>query len=239
MEKEPIILNIEEMAAAGLGTGHRVSKLHPKMKQYVSGIKNGVHTIDLTKTAEKFGQALEYIRTIISEGKNLLIIGTKVPSKALVKSNSGESVLPYVNTRWLGGTFTNFDTILKRVNHFKQLMRDKETGALEKYTKKERLKLDKEIELLRNKFEGIKDMVKLPEAILVLDMKKDGTAAKEAKKKGIKIIAVCDTNIDPSFIDYVIPANDDSISSIKYILEKVKQTVVDAKSKMETLKEKQ
>jgi small subunit ribosomal protein S2 len=116
-------------------------------------------------------------------------------------------------------------------------MRDKETGALEKYTKKERLKLDKEIESLRNKFEGIKDMVKLPEAILVLDMKKDGTAAKEAKKKGIKIIAICDTNIDPAYIDYVIPANDDSISSIKYILEKVRDIVVEAKSKIQNTKD--
>ena len=234
MVKEIVNLNIEEMTAAGLGTGHRVSKLHPKMKPFVSGIKNGVHNIDLTKTAEKFGEALGYIKNIISEGKILLIVGTKVPSKGLVKSNSSECGMPYVNTRWLGGTFTNFETIVKRVNHFKQLMRDKETGALEKYTKKERLLLDKEIESLRGKFEGIKDMVKIPEAVLVLDMKKDGTAAKEAKKKGVKIIAVCDTNIDPTPIDYPIPANDDAISSIKYILERVRDAVLDAKSKIQT-----
>ena len=199
------------------------------MKPYISGIKNSVHLIDLEKTIEKFSEALTFISTLISEGKNLLIVGTKVPFKDFVKKNAEEMGLPYVNERWLGGTFTNFDTILKRVDYFKDLQRKKESGELEKYTKKERIKFDKEIESLRVKFEGIKDMRKLPEAVLILDMKEDGTAVREARKKEIKIIAICHTNIDPSLADYPIPANDDAVGSVKYILEKVKEAVLKAK----------
>lgn len=235
MSKEIFNLNTVEMTQAGLQSGHSVSKLHPNMRPYVSGIKNTVHVIDLEKTIEEFSKALSYISSLVSEGKNLLIVGTKVPFKALVKQNAQDMELPYVNTRWLGGTFTNFETILKRVNRFIQLEKEKAEGSLGKYTKKERMKIDKEIESLRIKFEGIKNMSKLPGAVLVLDMKKDLIAAKEARKKGIKIIAICDTNIDPDLVDYPIPANDDAISSIKYILEKTKEAVL--KSKKEEKKE--
>jgi len=226
MSKEPFNLNKEEMAQAGLQSGHSVSKLHPNMKPYVSGIKNTIHIINLEKTIEEFSKAVSYIAIIISEGKNLLIVGTKVPLKNLVKENAEDMGLPYVNTRWLGGTFTNFETILKRVNRFIQLEKEKAEGSLLKYTKRERIKIDQEIENLRIKFEGIRNMSKLPEAVLILDMKKDLTAAKEARKKGIKIIALCDTNIDPDLADYPIPANDDAISAVKYILEKIKEVVL-------------
>mgnify|MGYP001576273976 CR=1 FL=1 len=234
MTKDLFNLNVEEMTQAGLGTGHRVSRLHPRMKPYVSGIKSGVHTFDLEKTAEKFSEALNFIKNLISDGKILLIVGTKIPSRDLVRIAGDETNLPIVNNRWLGGIFTNFETISKRVNYYKQLLKDKQSGALEKYTKKERLLLDKKIESLKTKFDGIKEMSKLPEAVLVLDMKKDLIAAKEARKKGVKIIAVCDTNIDPNQADYMIPANDDAISSIKYILEKVKNTAIEAKKDFES-----
>jgi len=230
MAKDSINLSTAEMMQAVVHSGHRVSKLHPKMKPYITGVKNTVHIIDLEKTVEKFSEALAFIKTLIASDKNLLVVGTKTPIKNIVKEAAIEMGLPYVNERWLGGTFTNFDTISKRVAHFKQLEKDKAVGGLEKYTKKERMKIDKEIESLRTKFEGIKDMVKLPEAVLVLDMKKDGIAAREAKRKGVKIIAICDTNIDPTSADYPIPANDDAISSVKYILEKVKDVVLSAKS---------
>ncbi|MFA5878206.1 MAG: 30S ribosomal protein S2 [Candidatus Staskawiczbacteria bacterium] len=231
MAKKEIDLNIAEMTQAVLHSGHRVSKLHPKMKPFISGVKNTVHLIDLEKTVEKFSEALTYIKELISAEKNLLIVGTKTPIKNMVKEMAMEVNLPYVNERWLGGTFTNFDTISKRVTHFKQLEKEKAVGGLEKYTKKEKMKIDKEIESLRIKFEGIKDMTKLPEAVFILDMRKDGIAAREAKRKGIKIIAICDTNIDPGLADYPIPANDDAISSVKYILAKTKEAVLSAKSK--------
>lgn len=238
MPKDSFNLNVQDMEEASVQSGHRVSKLHPKMKQYITGVKNSVNIIDLEKTAEKFGEALNYIISLISEGKNIVLVGTKVPIKALIKESAETCGLPYVNERWLGGTFTNFETILKRVGRFKELIRQKEIGDLEKYTKKEKMKIEKEIEALRTKFGGIKDLQKLPEAVLVFDMKKDGLVAKESKRKGVKVIAVCDTNIDPSLVDYPIPANDDSINSIKYILEKVKEAVLQTKQKTESKEQK-
>ncbi len=226
---KPSILNQEEMQVAGLHFGHRVSRLHPKMKPYVSGVKNNVHIIDLEKTGKEFEKALAFISKLISDGKTLLFVGTKIQMKQWVKSNAELSLMPYVIERWLGGTFTNFETILKRVQYYKELENKKATGELEKYTKKERSLFDKELEILRKKFEGIKFMTKLPDAVLILDVKKDLTCANEAKRKGIKMVGVVDTNVDPSLVEYPIPANDDSISSIKYILEKVSETIANSK----------
>ena len=216
------------MADVGVNLGHRASKLHPKMKPYVSGIKNGVHTIDLEKTKKDLEKALAFISKIISEGKVLLFVGTKPQLKAIVQHTAEDCKMPYVTERWLGGTFTNFETIQKRVNYFKDLEKRRATGGLEKYTKKERLDFDKEISILKTKFEGIRDMSKLPEAVLILGIDKDDTAAREAKRKGVKIIALVDTNINPDIVDYIIPANDDAISSVQYVLEKVKDAIMDA-----------
>src|SRR3989338_10566232 len=220
------ILNVDKMQIGGLHFGHRVSRLHPKMKPYVSGIKNNVHIIDLEKTGKEFEKALVFIAKLISEGKTILFVGTKIQVKQYVKSNAEISGMPYVIERWLGGTFTNFETIVKRVQYFKELENKKATGGLEKYTKKERSLFDKELEILRKKFEGIKNMTKLPEAVLVLDLKKDLACVREAKIKGIKIIGIVDTNIDPTLADYLILANDDAISSVKYILDKVQEAIL-------------
>ncbi|MBI2054039.1 MAG: 30S ribosomal protein S2 [Candidatus Staskawiczbacteria bacterium] len=228
MEKD-IKIDIEEMSKAGVAFGHRFSKLHPKMKPYVSGIKNTVHMMDLEKTAKELDKALKFISHIISEGKTIIFVGTKIQVKELARAAAIDCGLPYVVERWLGGTFTNFETIAKRVQYFKDLEKKKASGELEKYTKKERYKIDKEIESLRVKFEGIRDMSKLPEAVFIVDLKKDQTAAREAKRKGIKIIALCDTNIDPTIADFPIPANDDAISSVKYILDKVKEVILNSK----------
>ncbi len=229
-DTKPSILNIEQMQTAGLHFGHRVSRLHPKMKPYVLSIKNNVHIIDLEKTSKEFEKALKFISNLANEGKTILFVGTKIQIKEFVKSNAELSSMPYVIERWLGGTFTNFETIVKRVQYFKELENKKATGELEKYTKKERSLFDKELEILRKKLEGIKNMTKLPEAVLILDVKKDITCAKEARKKGIKIIGVVDTNVDPTLADYPIPANDDAISSISYILEKISETIKNVKS---------
>ncbi|HLD70964.1 MAG TPA: 30S ribosomal protein S2 [Negativicutes bacterium] len=223
-------LNTEEMQVAGLHFGHSVSKLHPKMKQYVMGTKNNVHLFDLEKTAKEFEHALRFISRMAAEGKTMVLVGTKIQMKEMVKATAEACGMPYVTERWLGGTFTNFETISKRVAHFKDLENRKLNGDLAKYTKKEQLMFDKEIESLRKKFEGIKHMVKLPEAVLILDIRKDIACAREARRKGISIIGVADTNIDPALADYPIPANDDAISSIAYILAKVKEAIVNSKS---------
>lgn len=232
-KKEDIKLDADEMMEAGVHFGHKISKLHPKMKPYVLGVKNTIHIIDLEKTIQEFLRALKFIEKIISEGKTLLLLGTKIQIKDLAKKIGEDCGLPYINERWLGGTFTNFETISKRINYFKDLERKKESGELEKYTKKEKMKIDKELQALKIKFEGIKTLTKLPEAVLILDMKKDGLSAKEARKKGVKTIAICHTNIDPSLVDYPIPANDDAISSVQYILEKVKEVILKAKPKVQ------
>lgn len=233
VEENKVNLNIEEMEKAGLHFGHRISKLHPKMKQYVSGIKSNVHIIDLYKTVQDLERALGFIARLSSEGKTLLFVGTKIQFKELTRGIAQSCQMPYVTERWLGGTFTNFETIAKRVQHFKDLERKKAAGELDKYTKKERMQFDKELESLRKKFEGIRDMEKLPEAVLILDLKKDKTCVREAKRKGIAVIGIVDTNIDPALADYPIPANDDAISSVKFILEKIQETIINSKSKMQ------
>ena len=222
-------LNTDDMAKAGVNFGHTVSKLHPKFKNYIAGVKSNVHVIDLEKTAKEFERALKFISGLVSEGKTILFVGTKIQAKEIVKKTAEECHMPYVVERWLGGTFTNFDTIAKRVDHLKDLESKKAHGDLEKYTKKERMNFDEEIESLKVKFEGIKNMAKLPEAVFILDLKKDDTCVREAKRKGIKIIGIADSNIDPTIVDYPIPANDDAISSIAYILGKIKETIVNAK----------
>jgi len=226
IKKEKELKGSDEMIEAGLHFGHRTSKVHPKMKQYIFTVKNGVHIIDLEKTKEKLAEALEFIKKLISEEKTILLVGTKIQFKDLVKEIAQKAEIPYITKRWLGGTFTNFKTIRKRIDYFKELQERKKKGELEKYTKKERLNMDRELENLEDKFGGIKNMEKLPEAIFALDMKKDGLAVKEARAKGVKVIAIADTNMDPSLADFAIPANDDAISSVKYILEKVKDVII-------------
>jgi len=215
----------QEMIDAGLHFGHKVSKCHPKMKKFLLGVRNTIHIIDSEKVAHKFEEALDYIKEVISEGKVLMIVGTKVQAKGLVKEIAEKYDFPYVSERWLGGTFTNLSVIKKRTDYFKDLEKKKIEKELEKYTKKERIKIDRELENLERKFGGIRNLEKIPEAILILDIGKDEAAVKEARKKGVKIIGIVDTNINPDLVDYPIFANDDSLSSIKYILEKVDEAI--------------
>jgi len=222
-------LNIEEMFKYGLHFGHRVSRCNPKMKKNIFGVRNTVHIINLEKTAESFEKALSHIQDLISSDKSLMIVGTKIQMQDLVKDLADKFDLPYVVNRWLGGTFTNFEVIKKRVDYFKDLEKKKESKELEKYTKKERIKINKELEDLKAKFEGIRNLDKLPDAIFVLDVIKDKLAVKEAKDKGIEVIGIVDTNIDPDLVDFPIFANDDAITSVKYILGKVAEAIKKAK----------
>jgi small subunit ribosomal protein S2 len=229
-KKSDFGIKIEDMEKAGVNFGHRISRLHPKMKPYLAGVKNTTHIIDLEKTAEAFENALEYVEKIISEKKVLVFIGTKIQIKDLIKDTAEECELPYVCERWLGGAFTNFPVIKKRIDYLIELENAKKQGGWEKYTKKERIKINKEFEGLKTKFGGLKSLVGLPEAIFVADIRKDDLAVKEAKMKGVKVVAICDTNVDPTEIDYPIPANDDAISSVKYILDKIKESILKSKN---------
>ena len=224
-----IDLNTEEMARAGLHFGHRSSKIHPKMKPYLYGTKNTIHIIDLEKTKEKLTESLEFIRDLVSQNKILLLVGTKIQIKELVRDTAKECGLFYVSERWLGGTITNFSSILKRIEHYRDLESKKAAGELEKYTKKERIRFDEELVELERKFGGIKELGRVPDAIFVCDMKKDILATKEARSKGVKVIGICDTNVDPTLADFPIPASDDAASSIKYILDKIKEVILKSK----------
>jgi small subunit ribosomal protein S2 len=232
MEKESQFnLNIEEMGRAGLHFGHKTSKVHPKMFPFIFGSRNTIHIIDLEKTKQKFEEALKFIQDLVSQNKTILFVGTKPQIKDLVKEIATELGYPYVNERWLGGTFTNFEVIKKRAEYLKDLEKRKTEGFFEKYTKKERMEIEKKIQKLEKKFGGIKNMDRLPDAVFICDMVKDKLAVKEAREKGVKIIAISDTNADPTLADYPIPANDDAISSVKYILEKVKEVILKARQK--------
>ncbi len=230
-KKEEFGLDVEEMAKAGLHFGHRISKTHPKMLPFIFGMRNTIHIIDLEKTKEKFIEALKFLREATLEKKVILFVGTKPQIRDLVKQTAIETQNPYVVYRWIGGTFTNFPEIKKRVDYLRELERKKEAGEFEKYTKKERMEIEEEIEKLERKFGGIKNLEKLPDIIFVCDMVKNKLAVDEAKRKGVKIVAISDTNADPSLADYPIPANDDAVSSVKYILEKVKEVILSAKGK--------
>ncbi|MGB9743197.1 MAG: 30S ribosomal protein S2 [Minisyncoccales bacterium] len=229
--EEDFGLDINEMTQAGLCLGHQTSYFHPKMKPYISGIKNNIHLIDLTKTIEKLKEALIFIKQLVSENKILLLVGTKIPARELIKSLASECGLPYVTERWVGGTLTNFPVIKKRIDYFNNLEEKRNKGELDKYTKKEKALFDKELKNLEIKFAGIKNLTTLPDAVFVVDIKKDAAAVTEARKKGIKVIAIVDTNANPELVDFPIPTNDDAISSVKYILDKVKEVIIKAKPK--------
>ena len=219
-EKKPkneFNISAEEMLQSGLHFGHKTSLTHPKIKPYLLGARNNVHIFDVEKTAEKLKEALSFIQKLASENKTLLYVGTKIQVKELIKTTAEETNSPYVAERWLGGTITNFKIIKERVEYFKDLENKKEKGELEKYTKKEQLDFTEEIRKLKIKFEGIKHMPQIPDAVFVVDIKKEILAIREAKQKGIKVIGICDTVSDPNLVDYPLLANDDAISSVKYI----------------------
>ncbi len=222
-------IDLEEMVNAGLHFGHRLTNYNPQMKPYIQTIRNSVRIINLEKTAEKLEEALKFIELLIKEKKTVLVIGTKVQAKNLVGEFAEKTGLPFVNNRWLGGTLTNFEVIKKRIAFLSQLEEGKESSDFGKYTKKEQIKFNNKIQKLTTNFGGIRNLEKVPEAILVLDMRKEATAVREARRTGIKLIAVCDTNVNPLLADYPIPANDDSVSSIKYILDKVAETVINSR----------
>ena len=214
---------------AGLCFGHGKSKSHPKMKPYISGIKGTIQILDVDKVISKLIDALNYIQKLREEGKTLLLVGTKIQLRDLVEDTARECNLPYVINRWIGGTFTNFNIIKKRIDYFKSLEDKEKRGELEKYTKKERINFDKEIQKLRDKFEGLKNLDKLPDAVFIANLHQDELVAKEARQKGIPVVAITDTDVDPDLADWPIIGNDDAMSSVKYILDKVKEVVMKTK----------
>ncbi len=223
------IPTIEEMLKAGMHFGHRTSKWHPKMEPFIFTSRKGVHIIDLAKTKKKLEQALNFIQQSIKEGKIILFVGTKMQVKKPLKRIADETGMPYVSERWLGGTLTNFFVIKNLIKKYKDLLERKQTGKLEKYTKKERHDFDQEIAKLEIKVGGLVNLTKIPDILFIWDIKKEKTALIEANKKDIPVIAICDTNVNPERVDYIIPANDDATKGVKLVLRAVKEAVEEGK----------
>ncbi len=219
---------LEEMLKAGVHFGHKISKWHPKMKDYIFCEKNGIHIIDLRITLKNLEKVLEHITDLVSNGGVVLFVGTKPHIKEFIKQKAIECKMPYINERWLGGLLTNFDVVSKLGKKLKRLKRQMESGEFNKYTKKEQLVFKREIDRLQNLVGGIENLDKIPDAIFVIDAKQSKTAVVEANKKGVEVIGICDTNINPERVDYIIPANDDSVQSLELFISLVSQAIVEA-----------
>jgi small subunit ribosomal protein S2 len=212
---------MKQLLEAGVHFGHQTRRWNPKMKPFIFGERNGIHIIDLQQTLKYFEIAYEFVVNLTSEGGKVLFVGTKKQAQDAIKEEAERCGMPYVNFRWLGGTLTNFRTIRQSVEKLKRIESWFEDGTIERFLKKERLRLERlKFKLARN-LEGIKNMESLPQAVFVVDPVYEEIAVKEARKLGIPIVGIVDTNCDPDLIDYVIPGNDDAIRAVKLISSKI------------------
>ncbi len=216
-----ISLLMEDMLKAGMHFGHKKSRWNPKMKKYIFGVRNGIHIIDLEKSILEFRKTINFLDGLAKKGGKVLFVGTKSQAKALVKEVADNLEMPYVNNRWLGGTFTNFNVIRKRVKFLQTNRESLEKGRLVVATKLEMGRLTKKLDKIEERMGGLERMDRLPDAVFVLDVNESADVIREAKKVGIKTVGLVDTNCDPDAVDYLIPGNDDAVSSIKYVLKKV------------------
>lgn len=226
MAKIPTLV---EMLQSGLHFGHSAGKWHPKMKQYIFGERGGIHIINLEATAEKLAVALDYITNLVAKGGVILLVATKRQAQDITREVALESGMPEITHRWLGGTLTNFGQIMKLIKHYKDLKATRESGDLFKYTKKERLDFDREIEDLERKIGGISNITKMPDAVFIMDIKHEKTAFAEARRLGVPIVAVIDTNANPEGVAYPIPANDDAIKAIEMVVRLVGEAIREGK----------
>ena len=223
------IVTLKKLLEAGVHYGHQTRKWNPKMGKYIYCARNGIHIVDLNKSKEGLEEAYKKLVSIVLEGGKVLVVGTKDSAKEIVKEEAERSGSFYIINRWLGGTLTNFKTIYTRIRKLKDLESAEEDGSWDKLPKKEVIALRKEKEKLAKNLEGIKEMRKVPNALIVVDPTKEYNAVKEANKLGIPVFAICGTNCEPDGINYVIPGNDDSSKSIKLIIGVLNDAVVEAK----------
>lgn len=211
----------QEMFENAVHVGHRTQKWNPRMKKYLYGEKDGVHIINLEKTAEGLERALAFLEKLASEGKNVLFVSTKPQSLKLIEESAKSCGMPYVVSRWIPGLITNFSTLKNRIKYFVNLKAEMASGEFDKYTKKEAAKLKKIIDTLELSLGGVQNLRGVPDAIFVIDTVRDQIAVKEAKVVGIPLIAITDSNSDPTVIDYAIPGNDDALKSLTFLVGKV------------------
>jgi small subunit ribosomal protein S2 len=219
---------IEEMIKAGIHFGHIKSKRHPKMGPFIFGVRNNISIINVQKTFEQLKKAAEFLNGVIGKNGKIIFVNTKPETRNVVKELAEELGQPYISERWLGGTLTNFKTLSSRLNYFEDLLKRKAEGALNKYTKKEQLDFEKEIKDLEKKFSGLRGLRQLPQAVFIVDIVTHSTSLKEAQKMNIPVVAVVDTNANPEEVTIAIPANDDTFSSVSWIINKIRQELAGA-----------
>jgi len=224
-----VSVTMKELLEAGVHFGHQVRRWNPKMKEYIFGERNGIYIIDLQKTQRMFREAIAFVTNLIAEdkGKTVLFVGTKRQAQDAIREESEKCGQFYVNQRWLGGLLTNFQTVQKSIKRLKDLESMQTDGRYEKLTKKERIKLDRERESLNKNLSGIKGMSRLPDAVFIIDVKKEEIAVAEANRLGIPIVAVVDTNCSPEGIDYVIPGNDDALRAVRLFASRIADAIVE------------
>jgi len=218
-------ITLEQLLEAGAHFGHQARRWNPAMKQYIYGQRNGVHIFDLVKTKEGIDKACEFLAGLVKDGKKILLVGTKRQVADLIRKTGIESGQPYVCVRWMGGTLTNFAQIRKSVTKMQDLMGKKERGELKKYTKKEQLLMDREINKLSKFFEGIAGMEKVPEAMFVVDIHREEVAVLEGRKIGIPVVGIADTNSNADLLDYVIPMNDDAERGLELVMGAISEAL--------------
>jgi len=220
---------MKELLEAGVHFGHQVRRWNPKMKEYIFGERNGIYIIDLQKTQRMFREAIAFVTNLIAEdkGKTVLFVGTKRQAQDAIREEAEKCGQYFVNQRWLGGLLTNFQTVQKSIKRLKDLESMQTDGRYEKMTKKERIKLDRERESLNKNLSGIKSMTRLPDAVFIIDVKKEEIAVAEANRLGIPIVAVVDTNCSPEGIDYVIPGNDDALRAVRLFASRIADAIVE------------
>jgi len=221
------VISMKQLLEAGVHFGHQTRRWNPKMDRYIFTERNGIYIIDLQKTVKKVEEAYNFVRQVASEGKTLLFVGTKKQAQDSVRDEAARCGGYFVNQRWLGGTLTNFSTIQKRIERLREIEKMEQDGTFEVLPKKEVILLRKEMERLEKFLGGIKDMKKLPGALFIIDPRKERIAVAEARKLGIPIVGIVDTNCDPDEIDYIIPGNDDAIRAVKLLCNKMADAFIE------------
>ena len=220
-------ISMKELLEAGVHFGHQTRRWNPKMKKFIFGSRNGIYIIDLQKTLKKYKEASQFVTEKAQTGNKFLFVGTKRQAREAIEEDARRCNMHFVNTRWLGGTLTNFRTIRKSVETLRRYEAMQTDGSYEKMTKKEIIDLEKKKDKLGKVLDGIKDMTKLPNVLFVVDPNREHIAVDEAKKLGIPVVAIVDTNCDPDNIDYVIPGNDDAIRAVKLFTSKIADSIIE------------
>ena len=226
-------ISMKSLLEAGVHFGHQKRRWNPKMRQYIFAHRNGIHIIDLQQTLQHIERACQFIEDTAAEGKKVVFVGTKKQASDTVESEAQRSGSFYINTRWLGGTLTNFKTIQARIDYLVQLETMKEKGEFQLRTKREALKLDDSVARLNRYLGGIKEMTEMPGVLFVIDVGKESIAVAEARRVGVPIVALVDTDCDPTLIDYPIPGNDDAIRSIRLVTTRIADAVIEGRNRRE------